>query len=365
VRFSLSCLPWIVALLIAAGGCAQRDVAAPAETRPSATAHEEGRRIYNFRCYYCHGYSGDAKTLASSFLEPKPRNFQSATADSLPRAAMLAAVRDGRAGTAMAAFAGTLTGREIERVVDFVREEFVAAKRINTRYHTAENGWPKHERYAAAFPFAIGTVALDTPWEDLTRDEVRGKRLYLSACVSCHDRGRVTQPGEPWALRGVSFPLGNYDDERYPGECLGCHERGALAAVPIKVMTEHLPHAVDDGDPYELHEQAPRLANLTRVEQAGARLFLDHCAHCHAADGSGRNWRGSFLDPHPPDFRRADFAQTLRRPRVTAVIRDGVAGTSMPAWRNVLSRAQIDALSAYIVRAWGAESARTARVDGR
>ena len=36
---------------------------------------EAGRSVYNFRCYFCHGYSGDARTLAAEFLSPPPRDF--------------------------------------------------------------------------------------------------------------------------------------------------------------------------------------------------------------------------------------------------------------------------------------------------
>ncbi len=39
--------------------------------------HKRERAIYNFRCYFCHGYSGDAKTLASTYLKPQPRDFTS------------------------------------------------------------------------------------------------------------------------------------------------------------------------------------------------------------------------------------------------------------------------------------------------
>ena len=38
-------------------------------------AHERGRAIYNFRCYFCHGYAGDARTLAAGMLSPSPRDF--------------------------------------------------------------------------------------------------------------------------------------------------------------------------------------------------------------------------------------------------------------------------------------------------
>ncbi len=322
----------------------ERSVSARADE--ASDWHEHGRRIYNFRCYYCHGYSGDAQTLAARLLASQPRSFRQADPQQLPRPAMLQAVRSGRDGTAMAAFGATLSNRDIEAVVDFVREEFMVRKASNTRYHTAENGWPDHSRYAAAFPFATGEVPLDRLWEQLDETLAAGKRLYLSACISCHDRSMVTDLGEPWALRGVSYPPGNYaeDDE---------HHESAVA------------HAPDEGDPYELHEDPPRLADLSPREKLGERLFQANCAHCHAADGTGRNWIGSFLQPPPPDFTRAAAAARLSRATVHAVTRDGRAATSMPAWKDVLREREIDAVSAYVERAWGPRSAPPPRSAAR
>ena len=145
----------------------------------AADRHEIGRGIYNFRCYFCHGYSGDARTLAATYLSPPPRDFTRSTPESLTREAMLRAVTDGRAGTAMKGFAGILKPDEIAAVVDFVREEFIRRKAPNTRYHTAENGWADHQRHRAAFPFATGEIALDTPFERLTPEQQHGKRLFL------------------------------------------------------------------------------------------------------------------------------------------------------------------------------------------
>ncbi len=68
--------------------------AASVSAERAAAQHERGRAIYNFRCYFCHGYSGDAKTLAATYLNPKPRDF---TAAPLTQAQITAAVRDGDA----------------------------------------------------------------------------------------------------------------------------------------------------------------------------------------------------------------------------------------------------------------------------
>jgi cytochrome c oxidase cbb3-type subunit 3 len=78
-------------------------------------------------------------------------------------------------------------------------------------------------------------------------------------------------------------------------------------------------------------------------------LFQDNCAFCHAADGTGRNWIGSFLDEHPRDLTGAR-ARTMSDDELRNVIREGVAGTSMPAWRHVLSEAQVFDIAAYVRR---------------
>jgi cytochrome c oxidase cbb3-type subunit 3 len=165
---------------------------------PSAAAleHEAGRRVYNFRCYFCHGYSGDARTLAASMLEPAPRDFT--RAQDLDEARAAAAVRSGVPGSGMTSFAGTLSPREIELVSRFVVAEFVRAGAANTRYHTAANGWAGHERYAAAFPFARGEIPLDRPDATLSDAERAGKQLFMSAWITCHDRASVLDPGAPW-----------------------------------------------------------------------------------------------------------------------------------------------------------------------
>ena len=182
--------------------CVQANTEPPRAAAAGADAHTAGRAIYNFRCYYCHGYSGDARTLASTFLAPAPRDFTALSPRDHSRAAMVAAVRDGRAATAMQGFSAVLTAAEVEAVVDFVRDEFMLRKASNTRYHTAENGWGGHERYRAAFPFATGEIALDTPWTDLAPEQAAGRRLYLGSCVSCHDRGRVRDEGAAWERCG-------------------------------------------------------------------------------------------------------------------------------------------------------------------
>lgn len=171
---------------------------AMAGAAPVPDLREEGRAVYNFRCYYCHGYSGDARTLAATMLATRPRAFSEMGPAELPPARIEQAVRHGIPGTAMKSFAGTLQEREIAAVTAFVHDEFVVRRAPNTRYHTPENGWPAHERYEAAFAFARGELAIDTPEGTLSPRQRAGRALFLTTCITCHDRGRANDDGPAW-----------------------------------------------------------------------------------------------------------------------------------------------------------------------
>ena len=297
------------------------------ETVGSITAHESGRAIYNFRCYYCHGYSGDAKTLATTFLNPVPRDFSTTSLDELSPRQMREVVTHGRPATAMKSFRRLLDDSEIEAVVGFIRQEFMLQRLENTRYHTIANGWGGHDRYAVAFPFATGEIALDTPWERLTLPQQQGKRLFLDSCISCHDRARVDSEGELWRSDAVSYPRPGFA----PGDSL----------LP--------PDAFSGATPFATHD-IPPTAPLTLSDSAkqGRPLFLNNCAFCHAADGSGKNWIGTFMQPHPRDLITDPVMNSMTRARLQQVIRDGLPHTSMPAWGGVLTAAEIRAITVYI-----------------
>lgn len=305
---------------------------AASETGKQDGRHEAGRKIYNFRCYFCHGYSGDAKTLAATYLAPKPRDFTQGNEGGLSRERMIAAVRDGKPGTAMKGFRGIISEREIETVVDFVRVEFMRNKAVNTRYHIAENGWPNHERNRLAFPFATGEIALDTPWDSLNAEQQRGKRLFLATCVSCHDHARTEDPGPAWRGRPLSYPRNHFD----PGDY----------TKPPPTRQD----AIASASPYALHDVVPALAGLSPTEKRGETLFQANCAFCHGATGTGRNWIGSFMEPHPRDLTDPKFMSAMNRLRFAHVIREGLPNTSMPAWKSVLKDEEVEAIIDYVSR---------------
>jgi mono/diheme cytochrome c family protein len=64
---------------------------------------------------------------------------------------------------------------------------------------------------------------------------------------------------------------------------------------------------------------------------AGLEHFADHCASCHANDGSGRTEMGRKLYPRAPDMRRRE-TQDLSDGELFYIIENGVRLTGMPAW---------------------------------
>jgi cytochrome c oxidase cbb3-type subunit 3 len=112
------------------------------------------------------------------------------------------------------------------------------------------------------------------------------------------------------------------------------------------------PDALSGATPFARHDVAPALEGLSDRERRGRGLYQANCAFCHAADGTGRNWIGSFLDPHPRDLTDPQFMRRMTAERLDRTIRRGLPGTSMPAWGAVLNDEEIGALIAYIHRAF-------------
>lgn len=304
-------------------------VAAEKESTVASSSLEVGRAIYNFRCYFCHGYNGDAETVASTFLRPPPKNFKKLSIDALPRKQMMRIVSDGRPGTAMKGFSRILSEEEVGAVVDFVRITFMQQKEYNLSYHTPVNGWFDGARSSPAAPFALGEVPLDTPDHQLS-DQLRyGKQVYMQSCISCHDRMRKNETPVVWDKRAVSYPRAGHSHR-----------------------PEEIVDSLTGATPYAEHDIPPVIDDLTSQEKKGETLFLINCAFCHGATGTGKNWIGTFLEPHPRDLTDEVAMKGMTKRRLKEVILKGLPGTTMPAWRAVLSEQEIDEIIAYINRAF-------------
>lgn len=67
------------------------------------------------------------------------------------------------------------------------------------------------------------------------------------------------------------------------------------------------------------------------VLDEGLEHFADHCASCHANEGSGDTAMGRSLYPRAPDMRAAP-TQALSDGELFSIIENGIRLTGMPAW---------------------------------
>lgn len=73
------------------------------------------------------------------------------------------------------------------------------------------------------------------------------------------------------------------------------------------------------------------VALTPKVLAEGRAHWADHCASCHANDGSGQSEMGQHLYPPAPDMRLAETQQKSDG-ELFYVIENGIRMTGMPAW---------------------------------
>jgi mono/diheme cytochrome c family protein len=83
--------------------------------------------------------------------------------------------------------------------------------------------------------------------------------------------------------------------------------------------------------PKAARETANPVSSSPQAIDDGLAHFADHCASCHANDGSGATELGRRLYPRPPDLR-LPATQSLTDGELFYIIENGVRLTGMPAW---------------------------------
>lgn len=118
-------------------------------------------------------------------------------------------------------------------------------------------------------------------------------------------------------------------------------------------------------------ETAPaRVTDAGHLAQ-GRKLFVQHCARCHGANGEGAfDWRRRGPDGKfpPPPLNGTGHDWHHPRAQLRDVIKTGTLarGGGMPAWGDKLSDAEIDAVIAWFQSLWPDEIyAEWTKIDAR
>ncbi|MDH3456471.1 MAG: cytochrome c [Gemmatimonadota bacterium] len=85
----------------------------------------------------------------------------------------------------------------------------------------------------------------------------------------------------------------------------------------------------------------------TEAQSRGKVLFVAHCALCHGELADGRGPRRN-LSIQPADFTDPAWRARVTPKRVFYVVREGIRGTPMPAWK-ALSEDETWDLVSYVL----------------
>jgi len=85
--------------------------------------------------------------------------------------------------------------------------------------------------------------------------------------------------------------------------------------------------------PRSARDRKNPVAQSPEVIAEGMAHFADHCATCHANNGSGDTEVGRGLYPKPPDMR-LNATQSLSDGELFYIIENGIRLTGMPAWSS-------------------------------
>lgn len=326
-----------------AQGDASRDASQQVSKARTAqpTAATETRAVavtYARYCSVCHGDRGDGNSRARGSMMPPPRDFTSAeSARALTRDRMVASVRDGRPGTAMAAWGSQLDAARIERLVDYIRESFMAPTR------SADEGG---RIYARTCSVCHGDNGQGAVWAS-TSLRTRPRDFTSASSRQALSRGRMVRSvthGRPdTAMPGFETQLSanqiaavvDYIRHRFMGDT-------GKPRAPSE--TAHSGHAVEaaHGDAYP--------HGLVGDAQRGAALYRINCVACHGEQGDGQGPRAYFILPKPRDFTHPAARAALNRAHLFQAVSMGTVRTEMPAWSKVLDSQAIADVSEYVYR---------------
>jgi mono/diheme cytochrome c family protein len=107
---------------------------------------------------------------------------------------------------------------------------------------------------------------------------------------------------------------------------------GLTALGQPSAIETHLARSVRQfAIPGEIRHRANPIAVSDEIIAEGRAHFADHCASCHANDGSGSTEMGRNLFPKAPDMRQT-ATQSLTDGELFWIIENGVRFTGMPGW---------------------------------
>lgn len=344
----------------------------------------EAQRVYSDNCAVCHGDKGDGQTRARFGLHPPPRNFTTAgAAAELDRARMITSVVQGREGTAMVGWKDRLSMAQIEGVVDYIRNTFMALAPAEAALAVADphlqRGRQLYEEHCRVCHGDRGNGAtwtnsvLNPPPRNFTSPQARRiltrERMLASVTfgrkqtammsfaqrLSEEEIGAVVDYIRATFMQGPVVSDAGMEDLSAQG-AMGGHSAGAghgahpqaPSSIGAAGMAPGMGSAHGGGQMAQVDMEAGFPGELDGNFERGRELYMNNCSTCHGVRGDGLGPRSSFIQPKPRNFLHAAARSSLNRPALFRAIGVGKPGTVMPAWSKVLSAQQIADVAEFV-----------------
>jgi mono/diheme cytochrome c family protein len=344
---------------------------AMAGNRSNEAPQQTPAALYHNYCSVCHGDQGDGQSRARNSLKPSPRDFTTPqSAQELTRDRMIAAVKTGVPGSAMVGWQSQLSDDQIAKVVDYVRNTFMAAS-------VATDGSKGRQIYARVCSVCHGDRGTGSMWasanlrpapRDFSSPQAKAE-LSRDRMIAAVAAGR---PGT--AMNGYGNRLNKEEMEAVvdyirtafmrvegtPG-ISGTHARGVpaaeakaaeKAAKAEKTAAAASAPAAPSPAMVKANMALPMPKGLKGDALAGRKFYDANCATCHGVKGDGQGPRAYFINPKPRVFTSAESRAILSRPVLFAATAEGRRGSEMPAWDKVLGAQEIADVSEYVFRAF-------------
>lgn len=209
-------------------------------------------------------------------------------------------------------------------------------------------------RGAGWLALALAALAVAGVQAQAEGDVERGSQLYLENCAVCHGadgQGRIGASLDGFPGIQVDALMSQTIREGIAGSVMpawGTSFGGPLADQDVADIVGYITEVFDGTEPvaplpnYEPPD-IPPLPDVTGDPSTGAVVYRLNCTACHGDQGQGRF--GKPLAKAWPGIQPEVF--------VSQVIREGVSGTTMPAWESAqggpLSDDEVVDVTAYVL----------------
>jgi len=305
---------------------------------PANAAEVDAKALYQDYCSVCHGDNGDGQSHATQGMVPPPRNFTSPQSSvELSHERIMAAIKNGVPGTAMAGWKSRLSDAQVEAISNYVQQKFMRPATVAS----ASEGSRIYADFCSVCHGDTGkgavwaTSGLNPPPVDFTTPETQAK-LDRQRMIKSVSFGRAETAMTGWEHRLSPAQIETVVDFVITTFMAGSST--AMTAADKATDSTNARADMTQSLPFGLQGNALN----------GAALYMSNCSACHGATGDGRGPRAYFINPKPRNFLHTSSRASLNRPALYDFIAKGKLRTEMPAWEKVFDRQQLADVSEYI-----------------